>query len=91
MTVTHSSISHSLISYNINKPMANSKYEYVKAFERCPTLLPNTFIVVRVDGRGFHKSVSYLASVESMRFQLRVSGSLQNIALRNPMIDVRWI
>ncbi|KAL4939499.1 hypothetical protein BDV06DRAFT_198837 [Aspergillus oleicola] len=35
--------------------MANSKYEYVKAFEQDDTLLPNTWIVVRIDGRGFHK------------------------------------
>ncbi|KAI1926002.1 tRNA-His guanylyltransferase [Ophidiomyces ophidiicola] len=35
--------------------MANSKYEYVKSFERDDILLPNTWIVVRIDGRGFHK------------------------------------
>ncbi|ETN41767.1 uncharacterized protein HMPREF1541_03704 [Cyphellophora europaea CBS 101466] len=35
--------------------MANSKYEYVRLFEQDQTLLPNTWIVVRVDGRGFHK------------------------------------
>ncbi|KKK18930.1 hypothetical protein P175DRAFT_0499560 [Aspergillus ochraceoroseus IBT 24754] len=35
--------------------MANSKYEYVKSFEQPDTLLPNTWIVVRIDGRGFHK------------------------------------
>ena len=35
--------------------MANSKYEYVKAFEQCPILLPNTYIIIRVDGRGFRK------------------------------------
>ncbi|KAL2051451.1 hypothetical protein ABVK25_008318 [Lepraria finkii] len=35
--------------------MAKSKYEYVKTFEQTTTLLPNTYIVVRVDGRGFHK------------------------------------
>ncbi|MCJ1297275.1 tRNA-His guanylyltransferase [Hypocenomyce scalaris] len=35
--------------------MANSKYEYVKSFERADPLLPNTWIVVRIDGRGFHK------------------------------------
>ncbi|KAL8795879.1 MAG: hypothetical protein Q9195_001759 [Heterodermia aff. obscurata] len=35
--------------------MANSKYEYVKSFELSPILLPNTYIVVRIDGRGFHK------------------------------------
>ncbi|KAF2091210.1 tRNAHis guanylyltransferase [Saccharata proteae CBS 121410] len=37
--------------------MANSKYEYVKSFERCQPdiLLPNTWIAIRIDGRGFHK------------------------------------
>ncbi|KAL1953337.1 hypothetical protein VTO42DRAFT_2991 [Malbranchea cinnamomea] len=35
--------------------MANSKYEYVKSFEKDDTLLPNTWIIVRIDGRGFHK------------------------------------
>ncbi|KAL3436691.1 tRNAHis guanylyltransferase [Aspergillus tetrazonus] len=35
--------------------MANSRFEYVKAFEQPDTLLPNTWIVVRIDGRGFHK------------------------------------
>eukprot|EP00347_Sterkiella_histriomuscorum_P017049 403350856 len=33
--------------------MANSKFEYVKKFEFSNTLLPNTFMVVRIDGRGF--------------------------------------
>ncbi|MCJ1479195.1 tRNA-His guanylyltransferase [Lambiella insularis] len=35
--------------------MANSRYEYVKSYEKCDTLLPSTYIVVRIDGRGFHK------------------------------------
>ncbi|KAG4414320.1 Glucose-responsive transcription factor [Cadophora malorum] len=35
--------------------MANSKYEYVKSFEQPDLLIPNTWIVVRIDGRGFHK------------------------------------
>eukprot|EP01133_Synstelium_polycarpum_P012140 gene12140-14204_t len=35
--------------------MANSKYEYVKSFEIPDALLPNVWIVVRIDGRGFHK------------------------------------
>ncbi|KAL4917855.1 Thg1 C terminal domain-containing protein [Aspergillus aurantiobrunneus] len=35
--------------------MANSRFEYVKAFEQPDILLPNTWIVVRIDGRGFHK------------------------------------
>ncbi|KAI9892980.1 MAG: tRNA-His guanylyltransferase [Vezdaea aestivalis] len=35
--------------------MANSQFEYVKAFEADDSLLPNCWIVVRIDGRGFHK------------------------------------
>ncbi|KPI38398.1 tRNA(His) guanylyltransferase [Cyphellophora attinorum] len=35
--------------------MANSKYEYVRDFEQNEVLLRNAWIVVRVDGRGFHK------------------------------------
>ena len=35
--------------------MAKSRYEYVKDFERDEALLPNTFVVIRVDGRGFHR------------------------------------
>lgn len=38
--------------------MANSKYEYVKLFEKESYLLPETWIVLRVDGRGFHKYVN---------------------------------
>jgi hypothetical protein len=34
--------------------MAKSRYEYVKLFEKDDSLLPNTWIVVRLDGRGFH-------------------------------------
>lgn len=35
--------------------MANSKYEYVRNFEQPDILLPHTWIVIRIDGRGFHK------------------------------------
>ncbi|KAL5504004.1 THG1 [Sanghuangporus vaninii] len=34
--------------------MAGTKYAYVKAFEHPDPLLPNTFIVCRVDGHAFH-------------------------------------
>ena len=33
--------------------MANSKFSYVKEFERSTVCLPNTFMMVRIDGRGF--------------------------------------
>lgn len=35
--------------------MANSKFEYVRNFEIEDKVLPNCWIVVRVDGRNFHK------------------------------------
>ncbi|KAK9869358.1 hypothetical protein WA026_003115 [Henosepilachna vigintioctopunctata] len=35
--------------------MAKSKFEYVKSFETEDKLLPNCWIVVRVDGKSFHK------------------------------------
>lgn len=35
--------------------MANSKYGYVRLYESDDKLLPRTYIVVRVDGRGFHQ------------------------------------
>lgn len=35
--------------------MAGTKYAYVKTFELPDTLLPGTYIVVRLDGRGFHR------------------------------------
>ena len=35
--------------------MANSKYSYVKNFETDDRLLPDCWIVVRVDGKGFTK------------------------------------
>ncbi|KAK6198039.1 Thg1 C terminal domain-containing protein [Scheffersomyces amazonensis] len=35
--------------------MAKSRFEYVREFERENHLLPQTYIVVRVDGKGFHR------------------------------------
>ncbi|XP_033102801.1 probable tRNA(His) guanylyltransferase [Anneissia japonica] len=35
--------------------MANSRFEYVRQFEKEDACLPNCWIVVRIDGRGFHK------------------------------------
>ena len=35
--------------------MFDSRFEYVKQFEQPDNLLPNTWIVVRIDGRGFTK------------------------------------
>lgn len=35
--------------------MAKSKFEYVRDFEADDTVLPNCWIVVRLDGRNFHR------------------------------------
>ncbi|OCF45660.1 tRNA(His) guanylyltransferase [Kwoniella heveanensis CBS 569] len=35
--------------------MAKSRFEYVRSYETPDPLIPNTFIVVRIDGRGFHR------------------------------------
>ncbi|PVH93763.1 Thg1-domain-containing protein [Periconia macrospinosa] len=35
--------------------MANSRFGYVRSFEQPDTLLPNTYVVVRIDGKGFTK------------------------------------
>lgn len=35
--------------------MANSRFDYVRTFETDDRLLPNCWIVVRIDGKGFHK------------------------------------
>jgi len=40
--------------FSTNK-MAKSKFEYVRKFELDDRLLPNAWIVVRIDGKGFHK------------------------------------
>jgi tRNAHis guanylyltransferase len=42
--------------------MANSKYSYVKKFELDDRLLPNCWIVVRLDGKGFTKCAECAAS-----------------------------
>lgn len=37
--------------------LTDSRYEYVRQFEQPDALLANTWIVVRIDGRGFSKYV----------------------------------
>jgi tRNA(His) guanylyltransferase len=35
--------------------MACSKYTYVKNFEIENKIIPSTYVVIRIDGKGFHK------------------------------------
>jgi hypothetical protein len=50
--------------------MAKSKYEYVREYEQDMRVARNNFIVVRIDGRGFHRFVlalfTLLCSLESL-------------------------
>lgn len=41
--------------YQKTTRMAKSSFEYVKMFESTDSLLPNTWIVIRLDGKCFHK------------------------------------
>ncbi|MCJ1257109.1 tRNA-His guanylyltransferase [Lignoscripta atroalba] len=68
--------------------MANSKYEYVKTFEKDDCLLPSTFIVVRIDGRGFHKfSKAYNFQKPNDRHALDLMNAAATAVL-NEMQDV---
>lgn len=64
--------------------MANSKFEYVKQFEQPDSLLPNTWIVVRLDGRGFTKYVpsSFLKDIFSLTNKETTTQILHQICLR---------
>lgn len=35
--------------------MAKSRYEYVKSYEQHDELARNAWVVIRIDGRGFHR------------------------------------
>lgn len=35
--------------------MANSRFDYVRNFEQDDAILPNCWIVVRIDGKAFYK------------------------------------
>lgn len=39
----------------MNDIMAGSRYAYVRNFELPDPVLPNTYMLVRIDGKGFHK------------------------------------
>ena len=43
------------LSFSSTSTMALSRFEYVKKFERSHELLRGCWIVVRLDGKGFHK------------------------------------
>ena len=42
-------------TFSSSPKMSHSKFEYVRGFESDDRLLPNSWIVVRIDGKAFHK------------------------------------
>lgn len=68
--------------------MANSQYEYVKKFEQHTPLLPSTFIVVRIDGRGFHRFVMIPEfGMMPLAPDLATVGFQQSMVFRNRTTD----
>lgn len=35
--------------------MAGSRFEYVRRYEITDVAIPNTYLIVRIDGKGFHR------------------------------------
>ncbi|KAF6226463.1 hypothetical protein HO133_009329 [Letharia lupina] len=72
--------------------MANSKYEYVKTFEQSTTLLPDTYMTVRIDGRGFHKlSAKYKFEKPNDRHALELMNAAATAMMKElPDIDCAY-
>lgn len=59
-------------TYGFSLSMAGSRYAYVRDYELSDVALPNTFLVIRIDGKGFHKCVRPCACpADSFRFSER--------------------
>lgn len=43
------------VAASCRRNMACSRYEYVKSYEQDDKILPNVWIVIRIDGKKFHK------------------------------------
>lgn len=54
-TILNRKYNNFLRTFSTTKNMANSRFDYVRSFEIDDTLLPNTWMVVRIDGKAFHK------------------------------------
>ena len=67
--------------------MANTKYAYVRDFELPDPLLPDTFILFRLDGHSFHRLDIYLfISTVFMLKPKKCIDSQKNTILQNLMM-----
>jgi len=48
-------LNRTLVQDSPKRSMACSRFEYVKSFEQDDSILPNVWIVIRIDGKKFHK------------------------------------
>ncbi|CAB4256772.1 similar to Saccharomyces cerevisiae YGR024C THG1 tRNAHis guanylyltransferase, adds a guanosine residue to the 5' end of tRNAHis after transcription and RNase P cleavage [Maudiozyma barnettii] len=64
--------------------MANSKFEYVRQFESHDVLLPQTYIVVRVDGKKFHEFSKFydFDKPNDIRALKLMNASAKNVVLK---------
>lgn len=68
-----------------------SRFEYVKQFEQPDSLLPNTWIVVRIDGRGFTKYASITSYERSPTLVSDTApDSPPSMASKNPTTNGHW-
>lgn len=69
-----------------------TRFEYVRLFEQADNLLLNTWIVIRIDGRGFTKQDALGSASCLLRTVLTNSAdSPQSTAGRSQMTRGRWI
>lgn len=70
--------------------MANSRFEYVRQFETHEKLLPDTYILVRIDGKKFHDFSKYydFEKPNDVRALKLMNASAKNVVLqyRNDII-----
>ena len=70
--------------------MAKSKFEYVRQFEKEDICLPNTWIVVRVDGKAFHRYGYRLDLVQSYKDTLQSQCHWDCLVLRKLSLNSKY-
>src|SRR5262249_23150497 len=60
---------NNILSISNRRHMSGSKYAYVRDFELPDQLLPDTFIVFRLDGHHFHRCVFHEAVTKCTGYQ----------------------
>lgn len=64
--------------------MAKSRFEYVRDFEKRDSILPETYIVVRIDGKHFHEFSNYYGfeKPNDVRALKLMNASAKNVVLQ---------